>query len=168
MKTPSSYTFRTAIPPWTSMSSRTFRPLASRRSISLFSVPYSSPWTSAHSTKSPASIRLRNSSRVRNTYSRPSVSCGRRARVVAETEYSRFRSAARSCSTKELFPTPDGPEITTTNGRGPAPIRASGSLDVLDLLPDPLKFLFHFHHLFHDRHVGRFGSDRVYLPIHFL
>src|SRR3954462_6774996 len=150
------------------MSRRTFRPLASRRSISPRSVPYCSPWTSAHSTNSPASIRRWNSSRLRNRYSRPSVSCGRRGRVVAETEYSRFRSAARSCSTNELLPTPDGPESTTTNGRYPVGRQASGSLDVLDLLPDPLKFLFHFHDLFHDRDIRRFAADRIYFTIHLL
>src|SRR5262249_33800803 len=57
---------------------------------------------------------------------------------------------------------------TATNGRYPALSQASGSLDVLDLLPDPLKFLFHFHHLFHDRDIGALGPDRVDLPIHFL
>src|SRR5262245_8595750 len=58
--------------------------------------------------------------------------------------------------------------MTTTKRAYESATGRRGLLDVLDLLPDPLKLLFDLHDLLDDGHVRRLGADRVDLPIHLL
>src|SRR2546423_3259820 len=59
----------------------------------------------------------RNSSGVRNRYSRPSSSPGLRSRVVAETVTSRSGTRSSSLRISVPFPAPDGPVTTMRDGR---------------------------------------------------
>src|SRR5690348_8498347 len=109
-------------------------PLARIRSSSERSVPYRCPETySTCSRNSSASIRARNSSGVRNQYSRPFSSPGRRSRVVAETVTSTSGTHSTSSWINVPLPAPDGPVTTMTDGRPRLPIEEVNQLRALSL-----------------------------------
>src|SRR5579862_2125540 len=103
-------------PSVSSSSSGTF-PCAAMRSISERRVPYRWPETYVTcSSRSPRSIRSRNSSRLRKWYSRPSSSPGRRPRVVAETLWATPGTRCRTSRISVPLPAPEGPVTTMTEG----------------------------------------------------
>src|SRR6185503_11443428 len=100
--------------PGTSISSTTLSPSASRRSTSLRSVPYRCPANVTCSRNAPSPASRANSWSDRKWYSRPSVSAGRRGRVVADVATSSSGSDSRARAISVPLPTPEGPEITTS------------------------------------------------------
>src|SRR3981081_3950363 len=82
----------------------------------------------------------RNSSGVRNRYSRPSSSPGLRSRVVADTVTSRSGTRSSSLRMSVPFPAPDGPVTTMRDGRR-LPVEEVNQLRALPLgqPPDSLR-----------------------------
>src|SRR6478609_8018135 len=119
--------------PWWSMSKMIPRE-RSLRSSSALPVPYKLPWTSAHSRNAPCSIRRKNCWRSTKWYSRPFCSFCRGRRVVCETLKRRAGISLSNRAVSVVLPAPDGED--TINGRGP-------SLDILDLLTNPLELCLH-------------------------
>src|SRR6478752_2275253 len=108
----------------------------SPRSSSALPVPYRLPCTSAHSRNAPCSIRRRNWLRSTKWYSRPFCSFWRGLRVVCDTLKRSCGISLSKRAVSVVLPAPEGED--TINGRGP-------SLDILDLLPDPLQLCLHLH-----------------------
>src|SRR3954454_14956308 len=100
--------------PGTSISSTTLEPSARRRSTSLRSVPYRCPANVTCSRNAPSPASRANSWSDRKWYSRPSVSAGRRGRVVADVATSSSGSDSRARAISVPLPTPEEPEITTS------------------------------------------------------
>src|SRR6187431_97008 len=106
----------------------------SPRSSSALPVPYRLPCTSAHSRNAPCSISRRNCSRSTKWYSRPFCSFCLGLRVVCDTLKRSVGSSLSNRAVSVVLPAPEGEE--TINGSGP-------SLDILDLLPNPLELCLH-------------------------
>src|SRR5688572_3060038 len=158
--TASSYWTRTCAAPCTSTSSSRSTPCSRARSYSARAVPYSWPWTSAHSRNSPRAFMARNASRSTKWYCTPSRSPARGWRVVCEIEK---RSRSTSASTRERtvdFPAPDGPDTTRRLG--------SRSLNVLHLLAHALDLLLERDHRVHHLRRRGLAADGVDLAPHLL
>src|SRR5688572_29685276 len=98
----------------------------------------------------------------------PSTSPGRGSRVVAVmARRIGYRAASRNPSTRVVFPTPLGPE-TTTSGASRAPAGVVMSLDVLDQFPDLFQRRLDLDHVPGDRNIPGLRPDRVRLPAHLL
>src|SRR6185436_6045627 len=142
--------------PWVSISTRTTGRLANSCAIRSFGVPYRFPPISAYSRKLPRLISSWNSCFVRNRYSTPFFSAPRGARVVVVI--TRGMPASPSCFAIVLFPTPEGPEITSN-----VPL-----LNVFDLLFNLLELRLHLHRRGRDFPIVRLRGDRVGLAPHLL
>src|SRR5688572_19617784 len=160
MLTASSNWARTCAAPWTSTSRSRSTPCSRARSYSDRAVPYHSPWTSAHSRNSPASLIFWKAGRSTKWYSIPSFSPGRGLRVVCEIENCRRSISASARARTVDFPAPDGPETTIRFG--------SRSLNVLHLLADALDLLLERDHLVHHLRRRRLAADGVDLAGHLL
>src|ERR1700704_5272917 len=84
------------------------------------------------SRNSSDSMPARNSSGVKNRYSRPSSSPGLRSRVVADTVTSRSGTRSSSLRMSVPFPAPDGPVTTMRDGRR-LPVEEGNQLRALPL-----------------------------------
>src|SRR5687767_14581803 len=160
MLTASSNWARTCAAPWTSTSRSRSTPCFRARSYSDRAVPYHSPWTSAHSRNSPASLIFWNAGRSTKWYSIPSFSPGRGLRVVCEIENCRRSISASARARTVDFPAPEGPDTTTRFG--------SRSLNVLHLLAHALDLFLERHHLVGHRRRRGLAADGVHLAGHLL
>ena len=91
-------------------------PSASAFSTGSFGVPYRLPWTTACSRNPSAAAVASNTSSETNRYWTPSFSPLRGRRVVIETDGTMSGRRASTAEAIDVFPAPEGPDITRSLG----------------------------------------------------